>query len=73
RLGGSSWIEAAGDHDIWIRSGGDGDGLWCVDGRTGGILQYWPRVQGAVTSRDGAAFVLMEGLLVPIVMQDCTG
>ncbi|MDT4980564.1 MAG: hypothetical protein QOG07_2443, partial [Pseudonocardiales bacterium] len=40
---------------------------------TGGILQYWPRVQGAVTSRDGAAFVLMEGLLVPIVMQDCTG
>jgi len=73
RLGSSSWIEAAGDHDVWIRSGGDGDGLWCVDGRTGSILQYWPRVQGAVTSRDGAAFVLMQGLLVPLVMQDCAG
>jgi hypothetical protein len=73
RVGPSSWIEAAGDHDIWIRSGGDGEGLWCVDGRTGSILQYWPRVDGAVTSRRGAAFVLMEGLLVPLVLQDCTG
>jgi hypothetical protein len=73
RLGASSWIEAAGDHDVWIRSAGDGERLWCVDGRTGSILQYWPRVQGAVTSREGAAFVLMQGLLVPLVLQDCTG
>lgn len=73
RLGASSWLEAAGDHDVWVRSGGDGEGLWCVDGRTGSILQYWPQVRGAVTSRHGTAFVLMEGLLVPLVLQDCTG
>jgi hypothetical protein len=73
RLGPSSWVEAAGDHDIWIRSGGDGEALWCVDGRTGSILQYWPRARGAVTSREGGAFVLLEGLIVPLVLQTCAG
>ena len=73
RLGPSSWIDAAGEHDVWIRSGGDGEGLWCVDGRSGSILQYWPRVHGAVSSRDGAAFVLSEGVLVPLVLQRCAG
>jgi hypothetical protein len=73
RLGPSSWIEAAGDHDIWIRRGGDGDGLWCINGRTGSVLQYWPQVRGSVTSHDGAAFALTAGLLVPLVMQDCNG
>lgn len=73
RLGPSSWVEAAGDHDLWVRSAGNGEGLWCVDGRTGAILQYWPNVRGSVTSHDHAAFALTDGLLVPLVLQDCTG
>ena len=73
RLAPSSWLEAAGDHDIWVRGAGDGNGLWCVDGRTGSVLQYWPQVRGAVTSRNGAAFVLQHGSLVPLVLQDCAG
>ncbi len=73
RLGPSSWIEAAGDHDVWVRSGGGGEELWCVDGGTGRTLQFWPRVRGAVTSREGGAFILLGGLLVPLVLQDCKG
>ncbi|PZS31811.1 MAG: hypothetical protein DLM58_11125 [Pseudonocardiales bacterium] len=73
RLGASSRIESAGDRDIWVRSAGDGEGLWCVDGRSGSILQHWPSVRGAVASVKGVAFASMGGALVPLVLDACSG
>ena len=73
RLAPSSWLEVAGDHDIWVRRASGDEGLWCVDGRTGTILQFWSSVRGGVTSRNGEAFVLVDGRLVPLVLQDCKG
>jgi hypothetical protein len=73
RLGSGGWIESAGDRDVWIRSTvGEGE-LWCVDGRSGSVLQHWPSVPGTVTSRRGTAFVMTGGSLVPLVLDGCTG
>ncbi|PZS15502.1 MAG: hypothetical protein DLM57_12615 [Pseudonocardiales bacterium] len=73
QLGPSGWIESAGDRVIWIRTGGDGEALWCVDGRDGRFLQYWPRVPGTVTSRSGSAYAVIDGALVPLIMNRCAG
>jgi len=73
QLGPGGWIESAGDRDVWVRRAGDDDGLWCVDGRSGTVLQYWPRVPGAVTSHRGGAYVLSGGALVPLILAGCGG
>ncbi|MFN2518470.1 MAG: hypothetical protein ABR604_05400 [Jatrophihabitantaceae bacterium] len=72
-LGAGGWIESAGDRDIWIRGGRDGEGLWCIDGRDGRVLQHWPRVTGTVTSGKGEAFASADGALVPLVLDRCGG
>lgn len=43
-LGPGAVIVASGAHDFLVRSGGGGDQLWCVDGRSGAVRQTWAHV-----------------------------
>jgi len=44
-----------GENVLWVRSGGD-QGLYCVNPRSGDVLEQWPNVQGPVTSVAGRAY-----------------
>jgi hypothetical protein len=57
---------------LWVRSGGGGDGLWCVDATNGDQLQYW-QFAGAVTSRQGVAFVAQRDGPLTLQLAACTG
>ena len=57
----------AGQHVLWVRSGGS-EQLDCVDPTTGDSLQTWNAVQGPVTSVAGAAYAADNGLLKKLTL-----
>lgn len=72
QLGPGAIPVATGGRDVWVRSGAGGDGLWCVDGRTGDALQYW-QYDGAVASAVGAAYVATTSGPLPLRLGSCAG
>jgi hypothetical protein len=72
QLGPGAVPWAAGQHVLWVRSGGGGDGLWCVDATSGDQLQYW-QYNGAVASTGGAGFVLQREGPFALQLSTCTG
>jgi len=72
QLGPGAILVASGGRDVWVRSGAGGDGLWCVDGRTGDSLQYW-QYDGAVASEAGAAYVATSSGPLPLRLGSCAG
>ncbi len=76
RTGSSSPVNAdlgpgailwAGQHVLWVRSGGS-EQLDCVDPTTGDSLQTWNTVQGPVTSVSGSAYAADNGLLQKLTL-----
>jgi hypothetical protein len=71
-LGPGAVLVAVGQSDLWVRSGGGGSGLWCVDGGTGAVLQSWD-VSGPVASRTGRAVVAGGGGPTRLDLAGCKG
>jgi hypothetical protein len=55
-LGPGAVLVAAGEHVVWVRDGGVGSQLWCVDAETGQAVQQWS-IDGDVASTVGVAVV----------------
>jgi hypothetical protein len=51
-----------GENVLWVRSGGD-QGLYCVDPKSGDVLEKWPDVQGPVTSIAGRAYAVVGNVV----------
>jgi ligand-binding sensor domain-containing protein len=63
----------AGQHVLWVRSGGS-EQLDCLDPVTGKVLQTWPEVQGPVSSVAGAAYAAHNGVVQKLTLnQACEG
>lgn len=62
---------APGASNIWVTT--SRPGLWCVDARTGAILEEWPGGVAPVTSTVGAAYAIDSGSVVPLILQGCGG
>lgn len=72
QLAAGDLLVAAGTDVLWVRRGGDADGLWCLSAATGDQLEYW-QDQGAVASTHGAAFVAQRDGPLPLELTACPG
>jgi hypothetical protein len=61
-----------GKNVLWVRSGGD-EGLFCVDPKSGDILEEWLTVQGPVSSVEGRAYAVVGNLVRLQLNAACTG
>lgn len=57
-LGPGAEVVGVGRHVLLVRSGGGGDGLWCVDARSGAIDEKWSSVPGAVAAGPDGGYEL---------------
>jgi hypothetical protein len=53
-------ISASDDARLLVRTSSSMSSLWCVDGRTGAILQYWPTALGTPVLAGGTVYQLSE-------------
>jgi hypothetical protein len=61
-----------GAHVLWVRSGAD-EGLFCVDPKSGDILEEWLSVQGPVTSTKGRAYAVVGNVVRLNLNAACVG
>ena len=71
-FGPGAVIVGAGERSIWVRSSDTSEPLWCVDAHTGEGERRW-EINGSVTSRRGAAYVVSNTIAWPLVLDDCAG
>jgi hypothetical protein len=71
-VGPGARVVASGNRDFWVREGGGGDSLWCVDAETGRSQQTW-HVAGAVASTRHGALVGSSLGAYPLLLSGCTG
>jgi hypothetical protein len=62
-----------GQHVLWIRSGAGGGRLWCVNGQSAEVEQYWPDLDGHVVSSDGRAVATPGSLATTVTLAGCQG
>lgn len=66
-------LVAAGGSVIWARPSADAGQLWCVDARSGRLLQRWPDALGVVGSWSGTAFLLTGSGVTRLPLDGCRG
>jgi hypothetical protein len=71
-LGPGALVVAAGTRSLWVRSGGGGDSLWCLDPASGASLQRWS-IGGRVASTSGVAVVASASGLLGLRLDGCPG
>ncbi|PZS15503.1 MAG: hypothetical protein DLM57_12620 [Pseudonocardiales bacterium] len=72
-LGPGADLVAAGQSDIWVRSGSGGTELFCMDGQTGRDNEHWSDLPGRVTSLHGAAYIVSGTTVRPVSIGGCAG
>lgn len=62
RLGPGARVVATGGQVLLVRGSSGGYGLWCVDARSGDVLESWPNAPGALAAGpDGASLLSAAG------------
>jgi hypothetical protein len=63
-------VVGADAHVLLVRDITGGDGLWCVDARSGAVRQSWPAVPGAVALGPDGAYAITSSDRPPRLLTD---